>query len=143
MDISELIDQAGQGSTVAQGLLGIAYLDGVDVPPDYEEAMKWLTLAADKGAPRPMWNLGRMYEEGLSTTIDLEKARQLYERAAAGGEFYAFIHLARLYRDGKGVPQSDRQARSWYCKATEMKERVADVPELREALDFVEASDSP
>ena len=104
--------------------------------------MKWLTAAADQGAPRALVNLGRIHEQGLGTSQDLEKARLLYERAARSGEFLANIYLGRLYRHGRGIPEDEQAARQWYLKAIEMTERVAACPEMNEAVAFVEATAS-
>jgi len=46
MDINELQHQADSGNGVAQCILGICYLDGVDVPVDYAKAFHLLSAAA-------------------------------------------------------------------------------------------------
>jgi len=38
MNIRELRQKAESGSVVAQSMLGICYLDGIEVPIDYREA---------------------------------------------------------------------------------------------------------
>src|SRR5258706_14705497 len=64
VDIQELRSKAEAGSVVSQGILGISYLYGLDVPKDCAVALHWLTLAAERGASRPTFHLGRMHEEG-------------------------------------------------------------------------------
>jgi TPR repeat protein len=65
MDISKLRQEADAGSVVAQSVLGICYLDGYDVEVNYKKALRLLTAAATRGAPRAKANLARMYVEGL------------------------------------------------------------------------------
>ena len=44
---------AEQGDADAQNGLGLMYLDGEGVPQDYKTALKWYTLAAERGLPMP------------------------------------------------------------------------------------------
>ena len=66
MDIGELRRQADSGSTVAQCILGICYLDGIDAPVDYPEALRLLHAAVEGGASRAMWNLARLHAESIA-----------------------------------------------------------------------------
>ena len=50
--ISNLQELAEQGDADAQSGLGVMYATGVGVPQDYTEAVKWLRLAAEKGADK-------------------------------------------------------------------------------------------
>jgi TPR repeat protein len=61
-DIDELTREARRGLAPAQTLLGICYLEGTGVARDYAAALKWLSAAAKKGAPRAMFHLARMHE---------------------------------------------------------------------------------
>lgn len=139
MDIQKLEASASKGSAVAQTILGIAYLEGLEIEVDYAKALNWLSKAAEQGAPRALMHLGRMYEDGLGTIEDIEKARTFYERSANAGEFLACISLGRLYRAGKGMQlrRSEKKALYWYSRALEMRHQVAECPELFEATTFV------
>src|SRR5215468_8743525 len=48
-DLASLIRDANAGSTNAQLQLGIRYLGGTNVQPNYPEAVKWLEQAARSG----------------------------------------------------------------------------------------------
>jgi|WetSurMetagenome_2_1015567.scaffolds.fasta_scaffold483333_2 uncharacterized protein len=133
MDIADLRAKAEQGSTVARCILGIALLDGMDVPQDYPEALRWLEAASEKGAARAMLWLGWMVERGLGTPANLDRARELFEGAAERGEFLGCVFLARLHID-RG---DENAALHWYREAAAQSHRVVDCPELQEATRYV------
>jgi TPR repeat protein len=82
MDIADLREKAEAGSVVAQTVLGICYLDEIDVEVDYKEAFRLLSAAADKGVPRAAANLARMYAEGLGIAASPITAIRFHEAAA-------------------------------------------------------------
>ena len=51
------------GDTDAQYNLGIMYDEGQGVPQDYQEAVKWMTLAANQGKAEAQKNLGILYRD--------------------------------------------------------------------------------
>src|SRR4051812_23233578 len=53
-----------QGNAAAQNNLGLIYRDGLGVPQDYVEAIKWFRLAAGQGNAGAQFNLGNMYRDG-------------------------------------------------------------------------------
>ncbi len=133
LNIPDLRHRAESGSAVAQTILGICYLEGVEVEVNHQEAFRLLTAAANQCAPRAMANLAHMYAEGLGTTKNLQEALPLYEQAAEAGEFLAQIELARMYARGVGVPADPEVARKWYAAAAAQEASVGDCEELREA----------
>jgi hypothetical protein len=142
MDSAELNDRirrAEGGSTVAQSILGLLYLDGTELPLDYAKALHWLTLAAEKGASRPLLHLGIMYERGLGVEVDLEKAFRLYQRSADRREWLAYIHLARMFRHGKGTGINEPSALEWYEAALSEAGNVQADEELNEAREFIQS----
>ena len=48
----------------AQNNLGLMYENGLGVPKDYDEAVKWYRLAAAQGDALAQNNLGWMYDNG-------------------------------------------------------------------------------
>eukprot|EP00952_Eustigmatos_sp_NYUAD-ZCMA_P004939 21643-Eustigmatos_ZCMA.PRE.1 len=44
--------------------LGVSYYDGDGVPQDWEKAVKFYQMAADKGSIEAVFNLGVIYEVG-------------------------------------------------------------------------------
>jgi TPR repeat protein len=141
MSFSELRQRAEAGSCAAQSILGVGYLYGTDeTSVDYEQAHRFLSAAAEKGASRAVVNLADMYAQGLGVLKDIEKAVQLYERVGRV-EFLAAIALGRIYSAGAGVPEDQDRALTWYSAALAFEGRVADCDhELREADAYVRNS---
>ena len=52
MNIDNLRKSAESGSCVARTVLGMCYLDGIEVEVDHKEAFRLLSAAAERGAPR-------------------------------------------------------------------------------------------
>ena len=59
---SELQKRALEGDVGAQALLGRIYFDGLGVPQDEREAVKWLRAAADQGDACSQNTLGVMFQ---------------------------------------------------------------------------------
>jgi uncharacterized protein len=138
MNIFELRQEAEGGSLVAQTLLGISYLEGIEIDINYTDALRWLSSAADKGVPRACYHLARMYMEGLGVSKDFPRALGLYGRAARRGEFFAQIELGRIYSRGIGaVSQDHNAAEKWYSAAAAQEGTITDCEELREAKAFL------
>ena len=55
-------------------LIGLAYLDGIDVEVNREIAIELITGAAEAGLPEAMEKLYRMYNEGIGVQLDYRKA---------------------------------------------------------------------
>jgi len=140
MNIADLREKAESGSAVAQTILGICYLNGVDVEVDYKEAFRFLSVAAGQDASRAMVSLARMYSEGLGIPENVPEAIRLYESAARAGEFLAQVELGRIYSRGVGVQVNLDAAVRWYSAAVAQEGRVTDCTELREAKDYVASS---
>lgn len=54
-------------------LIGLAYLDGIDVEVDYDRAVKLILAAADSGVPEAMEQLVTMYETGKGVSRDYQE----------------------------------------------------------------------
>ena len=50
-EFGALVERAHQHVASAEALLGIAYMEGVRVPHDDAEAVRWLTKASQQGQP--------------------------------------------------------------------------------------------
>ena len=55
-------------------LIGLAYLNGVDVEVDHERALSLITSSADAGYIDAMEKLFDMYESGVGVALDFRKA---------------------------------------------------------------------
>ncbi|EGB06301.1 hypothetical protein AURANDRAFT_29473, partial [Aureococcus anophagefferens] len=83
---------ADRGDAVAQSNLAV-FLHSEN---KFEEAFRYLALAADQGWTAGEHNLGCCYRYGSGTEVDLGKARYWFERAAAKGSEEAINELAEL-----------------------------------------------
>jgi TPR repeat protein len=110
---------AAQGNAVAQHNLGWMYLNGLGVPKDDKQAVKWYRLAAEQGDAWAQNYLGVAYENGEGVTKDDKEAIKWYRLAAEQGEAYAQHNLGWMYQNGQGVPKDDREAIKWYRLAAE------------------------
>jgi len=115
LNLAELKEKAKSGSVVSQGLLGHNYLWGNGVTPDYDEAIKWLSLAAEKGVAQSLFNLGYMYEQGLGVSKNLNTAIEYFKKAAKRKCVDAFLSLGTIYAEGD---KADKQAsEKWFNDA--------------------------
>jgi hypothetical protein len=56
---------AENGLAEAQAQLAVVYLQGLGVPRNPVEALKWSTKAAEQGHPQGQFNIGAMYAMGV------------------------------------------------------------------------------
>ena len=61
-------------------LIGLAYLEGIDVEVDRTRALELITSAAEAELPEAMKKLCRMYSDGVGVALDLQKALNWYEK---------------------------------------------------------------
>jgi TPR repeat protein len=101
----EQAQQAAQTNDVtAQYYLGRIYWDGISVDQDYDEAVKYFRLAAERGFGAAQNTLGWAYNKGLGVPEDLVEAVKWYHKAADQGNTQAEINLAWLYAQGSYGP---------------------------------------
>ena len=82
--------------------------------PDFAEAFRWFTNAADSGSSLGTTMLGLMYDLGQHVQQDCGKAKELYEKGVAADNLEARFYLANIYRFGRGVSQDFDKARALY-----------------------------
>ena len=110
----EFKELAGQGNPLAQNLLGEMYRDGLGVPKNYEEALKWFRESAERGWPLAHLNVGIMHAEGMGVPQDYAAAERFWRRAADSGLAEAQYSLGVLYSEGLGVIQNSAEAVRWW-----------------------------
>jgi len=69
------------------------YQHGRGVPRDYNEALRWYLLAADKGNVTALSALGTIYRDGEVGQKDLALALKYFKMAAEKGNVSAQINL--------------------------------------------------
>ena len=120
-------DEAGRWLREAEAHLGgsencspDAYpAEYTDVVDGAEQAIKWLSAAADQGHPRAQALLAEMYEQGEGSKQSMRKAILLYKQAAEGGDMEAQLRLSEIYRLGHGVKADHEEAKRWFQMAAD------------------------
>ena len=98
--------------------LGICYIQGLGVPQDVVEAVKWFNEAAEAGHPAGKMNLAISYFEGEGVDVDKEKAVALLHEAAEYMADAQFL-LAQCYENGEGAEKDLEKARALYQQAAD------------------------
>jgi TPR repeat protein len=80
-----------QTDPATQFNLGFMYGTGTGVAQDYEEAIRWFRLAAEKGYAAAQFNLGVLYANGTGVPQDYKEATRWFRLAADQG--YAAAQL--------------------------------------------------
>jgi TPR repeat protein len=111
----------------------VLLLEGREVPQDCAEAFRWLSMAAERGAPRAKYHLGVMYATGTAVERDVQRARTFLEEASDRGEVLACIELARLEISLGQI----ENALKWYVVALDQESRVHLPEQMEEARRFV------
>jgi Sel1 repeat-containing protein len=114
-EFEELTAAAQGGDAKAQYNLGMLYHNGGGKahPRDYEQAMKWLRMAADQGHVEAEDRVGLMYYLGEGVPQDYLEAVRWYKTAANKGNAHAQWQLVDMYQKGIGVPQDLEESKRW------------------------------
>jgi len=112
-----LMRLAKNGDKGAQYEFAVKLLQENKTSQALEEAIKWLTLAADNQHLAAQLKLAGMYQSGSQVKRDLKKAYDLYLQAANFGNDDAQLKLGDMYRNGEGVDADNSEAILWYRKS--------------------------
>ncbi len=114
---SQLLGAAEGGDAEAQYEVAMAYVEGrgdVDDGERKEQALVWVTRAANQGHAGAMAELGSLY----MGTDDVQALRWL-RPAAEKGHGGAQANLGHMYAEGQGVPKDDGEAARLFRSAAE------------------------
>lgn len=100
---------------------GCDFLDDEDI----DNAIKCITLAAEKGSVEAQFHLAELYHYGQVVETDFEESLKWYKLAAENGDSLSQRQLAEIYLDGDGVEENLEEALKWYKLAAERGDRVA------------------
>ena len=100
-------------------LIGMMYLEGIDVPKDDVKAFERFSKAAEKDNSLGLFHLGLLYGEGRGTEKDPAKSYELIERAAKQNLMEAVYEQAMMLQSGKGVEKDKTEAVNLIMKAAE------------------------
>ena len=116
---------AEQGERRAQYQLGRCYTEGIGVPADEDEAIRWYEKSAAQNywlAENKLSNLSHdSYAKGVEyyNKDEYAEAAKHFRRSAELGNRDAQNYLGVLYQGGLGVGQSWDEAAKWYRKAAD------------------------
>lgn len=114
--VTDSIDVANLSSMSAEKYYkkGEDYYYGRGVKKNYEEAVKWYRLAAEKGNSSAQNNLGWMYQKGYGVTKDYAEAVKWYRKSAEQGNATGQFLLGGMYENGYGVKKNKKEAKKLY-----------------------------
>jgi uncharacterized protein len=92
-----LAEQGHDYAGLAGHKIGRIYEDGLGVPQNYKEAMKWYRLVAEQGYGDAQQDVGRMYVDGVGVKQDLKEGVKWYRLAAEQGLAEAQYMLGLMY----------------------------------------------
>ncbi len=111
----ELRQRAQAGDAEAEFEMGARYASGEDVAQDYAQAVKWFTLAADRGQVLAAATLGAYYGAGRGVPQDDVSAYMWSAIAKQGGDEASKYRLTIL-RARMTIPQiseAEQRAAAW------------------------------
>jgi len=118
---------AESGDTDSQYGMGLLYSEGMVVPMDDIEALKWFALAANKGHGEAQYKLGVMHANGWGVPMSESEAMRWYKRAAENGVTAAQVSLGTMYQNGFSVEQDKIEALKWFTIAVKLDDGDARV----------------
>ena len=118
---------AEQGNDVAQNMLGIMYRDGLWIPPDRSEAIRWFNISAVQGNAYGQSNLGReLFSKGSCFSSACPIALSWTRKSAEQGNVSAQVHLGMIHRMGwGGVAVDVNEAMKWLSRAVQQGSSAA------------------
>jgi len=103
----ELVSQGRRsGNGEAMFNTGVMYRDGLGVPVNNREAMKWFRRASEAGDLLGTNEVGVLYQKGLGVEVDYGEAMNWYRKAADSGSDSAMYNIGVLCEDGLGVTRT-------------------------------------
>ncbi len=112
----EWLEKAHAGDAQAQLRLSSAYEFGIGVPPNGDEAMRWMRASADQGYAEAQNSMGSV----LQFKRQYSSALEWYVKASNQGHPRATNNLAYLYDMGLGVAQDRKLAFDLYSKSANL-----------------------
>ena len=109
---------AAAGNRSAQYNLGMMYVQGKGVAPDYAQAAAWYRKAALQGDVDAQRALASMYQYGKGVPHSNAEAATWYRKAADQGDGTAQFNLGVMYNQGDGVAPNVVEAYRWFTLAS-------------------------
>lgn len=112
-NVSDLIKKADNNDVNAQYRLGVIYTEGIGVPKNADEGIKWFKKAASNFSSLAAFNLGLIYERGLGVPKNIKTAFKWYSDSALLGYGDAQLKISMMYADGEGTKKDLINAYAW------------------------------
>lgn len=100
------------GNVNAQYTLGRLWLENGTGSP--EQAVAWITKAANAGNAAAQYALAKLYRDGEYVQRDVVKAVELFTLSAEQKNEFAAYQLGRLYLIGEDIPKDVESAGKWF-----------------------------
>lgn len=118
---TEWQQRANQGDVKAMHQMGRFYYFGDSIQQNYKEAVRWYTIAADKGYPNSQNNLALCYLYGDGVPVNIEKAMQLLYLAAAQDLPNAMHILANIFGNKDNIVYNPDSCFYWDKRAADLE----------------------
>lgn len=118
---------AESGDADSQYGMGLLYSEGIVVPMDDLQALKWFGLAAEQRHGDAQYKLGVMHANGWGVPMDEAEAMKWYTLAAENGVTAAQVSLGTMYQNGFSVEQDKIEALKWFTVAVKLGDNDARV----------------
>ena len=107
---------AESGDADSQYCMGLLYSEGIVVPMDEAEAMKWYELASENGVTAAQVSLGTMYQNGFSVEQDKIAALKWFSIAVKLGDEDARYHQEYLAErmPAEELAKADAEVNAWF-----------------------------
>ena len=92
-----LLESAVGGSSYAQGLIALLYIDGIGAPKNYSEAFRWANLGAQKNDLNSLYVLGLINQYGLDRPPNAVDAINYFSKSADLGNIVALFNMGQIY----------------------------------------------
>lgn len=108
--LSGYLNYAEGGDPQYQVAMGLMYRweGGIGLPQDFQEAVRWYRLAAEKGDRNGQYSLGYMYEMGYGVGQNNAEAAGWYRKAADQGDVQAMYKLGTSYYKGEPLTGEEK-----------------------------------
>lgn len=119
-DILKSVTEKPDAPAEAFGMMSQFFSDGVVVDRDYNEALRLLKIASDKGNPDAASNLGYVFEEGIwEQPRNVPLAVSYYQRSIDLGSKTSMVNLGCILERSDVVPQDHKRAFELYSMAAQ------------------------
>jgi TPR repeat protein len=110
---------AEAGVPGAQWLFGFCLFEGIGVPQNHADAVKWVRRAAEQGFAAGQAALASCYYGGQGLSQDSSEAFKWACKAAEQGDADGQFFLGLCYVNGRGVAQDQGEAVKWFHMAAD------------------------